>query len=59
MRPLANLLRHGGGKLLIGTASTPTVQFAAGRGIYTFQLTVTDSTGATATDLVMVNYQGF
>lgn len=39
--------------------ATPTVQFGLTRGIYTFQLTVTDSTGKSATDTVMVNYQGF
>ena len=41
-----------------GTTATPTVQFAQGRGTYTFQLTVTDSAGKSSTDLVTVNYQG-
>ena len=44
--------------ILQGTTATPTVQFARTRGVYTFQLTVTDSTGASASDLVMVNFQG-
>jgi len=41
-----------------GTTATPTVQFALSRGTYTFMLTVTDSSGKSATDLVTVNYQG-
>jgi hypothetical protein len=41
-----------------GTTATPTVQFAQGRGTYTFQLTVTDSAGKSSTDVVTVNYQG-
>jgi hypothetical protein len=41
-----------------GTTATPTVQFSTARGAYTFQLTVTDSAGKSATDLVTVNYQG-
>jgi phospholipase C len=36
--------------------ATPTVQFGIGRGSYTFQLTVTDSTGGTSTDTVTVNF---
>ena len=44
--------------ILGGNTATPTVQFSLTRGIYAFQLTVTDSTGATSTDTVMVNYQG-
>lgn len=44
--------------ILGGNTATPTVQFSQGRATYTFQLTVTDSTGKTATDLVSVNYQG-
>jgi hypothetical protein len=40
------------------TTATPTVQFGSGRGTYSFQLTVTDSAGTTATDFVMVNFSG-
>ena len=43
--------------ILQGNTATPTVQFGQ-RNVYTFQLTVTDATGASATDLVTVNYQG-
>lgn len=38
--------------------ATPTVQFTQRATMYTFQLTVTDSTGKSATDLATVNYQG-
>lgn len=44
--------------ILSATTATPTVQFAQGRGAYTFLLTVTDSTGATASDFVTVDYRG-
>lgn len=44
--------------ILGGDTATPMVQFAQGRGIYTFQLTVTDSTGTTATDFVTIDYRG-
>ena len=44
--------------ILHGTTASPEVQFASGRNAYIFQLTVTDSTGATATDQVTVNFQG-
>lgn len=44
---------------LLGTGtSTPTVQFGQGRSTYTFLLTVTDSAGTTATDLVTIQYLG-
>lgn len=41
-----------------GATATPAVQLAGGRGIYTFQLTVTDSVGNSAMDSVTVDYQG-
>jgi probable HAF family extracellular repeat protein len=41
-----------------GTAASPTVTFSSIRGPYTFQLTVTDSTGATSTDSVSVQFMG-
>ena len=40
------------------TSATPAVQLSSGRGLYTFQLTVKDSAGNTATDFTTVNYQG-
>jgi len=43
--------------ILQGSTATPSVQFGQ-RGIYTFQLTITDSTGASASDLVTVSFQG-
>jgi hypothetical protein len=44
--------------ILGGDTATPTVQFGVQREAYTFQLTVTDSTGKTSTDLVTINYVG-
>ncbi len=44
--------------ILHGNTATPEVQFASGRNVYIFQLTVTDSAGTSATDLVTVNFQG-
>ena len=44
--------------ILHGTTATPEVQFASGRNFYTFQLTVTDSTGTSVSDLATVNFQG-
>lgn len=41
-----------------GATATPTVQLGPGRGVYTFQLTVTDAKGNTASDVVGVNFQG-
>jgi phospholipase C len=38
-----------------GTTATPNVYLLGGPGVYTFILTVTDSTGATATDTATVN----
>lgn len=44
--------------ILGGDTANPTVQFSQGRGVYTFLLTVTDSTGLSATDIVTVEYLG-
>lgn len=41
-----------------GSSATPTVQFILRSGTYSFQLTVTDSTGKAATDMVTINYVG-
>jgi len=41
-----------------GNTATPTVQFSLTRGTYTFQLTITDSTGKTSTDFATVNFLG-
>jgi hypothetical protein len=42
-----------------GNTVTPSVQFTQrGGALYKFQLTVTDSTGKSATDIATVNYQG-
>ena len=41
-----------------GFTATPTVQLGPSRGIYTFQVTVTDAKGNTASDTVSVNFQG-
>jgi hypothetical protein len=44
--------------ILHGTLATPTAQFSQGRGLYTFLLTVTDSTGRSSSDLAIVNFTG-
>ncbi len=44
--------------ILHGNTATPTIQFSPLRGVYTFQLTATDSTGTSATDTATVNFQG-
>lgn len=44
--------------ILHGNTATPDIQFGLTRGVYTFQLTVSDSTGASASELVTVNFQG-
>jgi hypothetical protein len=41
-----------------GNTATPSVQFSQRFVLYTFQLTVTDSTGKSSTDLATVNFQG-
>jgi phospholipase C len=41
-----------------GNTATPLVQFNSGAGTYPFVLTVTDSSGKTASDTVMINYIG-
>ncbi len=41
-----------------GTTATPTVTLPRTRGTYRFQVTVTDSTGATSADLVTVRHMG-
>lgn len=44
--------------ILAAATATPTVQFTLGHTVYTFQLTVTDSSGGVSTDLVSVSFQG-
>jgi hypothetical protein len=46
----------GSAVLLQGTTATPIVQLAGGFGAYTFELTVTDPAGLTATDTVVVTF---
>jgi hypothetical protein len=41
-----------------GDTAMPVVQFGATRGVYKFQLTVTDSSGGAATDTVAVTFAG-
>jgi len=45
--------------ILDGNTATPSVQFATGRGQYTFLLTVTDSSGKSSTDVATVNFVGY
>jgi len=44
--------------IINGAGSNPTVQFAQGRGLYTFMLTVTDSAGKSSSDIATVNFVG-
>ena len=44
--------------ILAGSTATPTVQVGPLRGVYTFQLTVKDTAGKSATALATVNFQG-
>ncbi len=41
-----------------GTTASPTVQFGQTRGIYRFQLTVTDSSGKSSVDFAVVDFEG-
>ena len=41
-----------------GNTATPSVQFSQTHAVYTFQLTVTDSTGKSATDTATLLYEG-
>jgi hypothetical protein len=59
-KPLTYLVRQTSGPSAALTAANtarPTVQFT-GFGIYEFELTVTDSTGATAKDTISIDFQG-
>ncbi len=44
--------------VLQGRTATPTIQFSRTRGTYAFDLTVTDSTGATSTARSTIEYSG-
>lgn len=44
--------------ILHGNGSAPQVQFSQGRGLYTFLLTVTDSSGKSSSDVATVNFTG-
>jgi phospholipase C len=44
--------------ILGANTATPTVQFEHGQGTYIFLLTVTDSSGKTATDMATITYAG-
>jgi hypothetical protein len=44
--------------ILHGSTATPAVQFTQGRGLYTFMLTVTDSSGKSSVDMATVSYAG-
>lgn len=44
--------------ILRADTAAPIVQLGPGRGVYTFQLTITDSNGAIATDTATINFQG-
>lgn len=59
-QPLTYSLRviSGSAAVTQGNTSRPLVQFSGGFGDYVFELTVTDSTGATSTDRITVRYAG-
>jgi len=44
--------------ILQGATAAPSVQFSQGRGLYTFLLTVTDSTGKSSSDVATINFAG-
>ena len=48
----------GSAAVIQGNTTTPMVQLSGGFGDYVFELTVTDSTGATATDRTTIRYAG-
>jgi hypothetical protein len=59
-QPLTYSVRaiSGSASVTQANSSRPVVQFSGGFGDYVFELTVTDSTGATATDRITVRYAG-
>ena len=59
-QPLTYNLRviSGSASVTQANSSRPVVQFSSGFGDYVFELTVTDSTGATSTDRITVRYAG-
>jgi hypothetical protein len=48
----------GAANLINATSATPRVQFSGNFGSYVFELTVTDTEGATATDTITISFTG-